>query len=81
MSFQQMQRLACALAWGVLTPGAQAQALAPLESGPQGERGWRYVGLPNKPEIGATQFDTGSCLLYTSPSPRDRTRSRMPSSA
>lgn len=60
MSFQQMQRLACALAWGVLTPGAQAQALAPLESGPQGERGWRYVGLPNKPEIGATQFDTGS---------------------
>ena len=27
-------------------------------------------------------FDVGnSCLLYTSPSPRDRTRSRMPSSA
>ena len=25
------------------------------------------------------QFET--CLLYTSPSPRDRTRSRMPSSA
>ena len=25
--------------------------------------------------------DTGTCLLYTSPSPRDRTRSRMPSSA
>ena len=24
---------------------------------------------------------TGLCLLYTSPSPRDRTRSRMPSSA
>ena len=24
---------------------------------------------------------TGTCLLYTSPSPRDRTRSRMPSSA
>ena len=24
---------------------------------------------------------TKSCLLYTSPSPRDRTRSRMPSSA
>ena len=23
----------------------------------------------------------GSCLLYTSPNPRDRTRSRMPSSA
>ena len=27
----------------------------------------------------ATKF--GFCLLYTSPSPRDRTRSRMPSSA
>ena len=25
--------------------------------------------------------DAHSCLLYTSPSPRDRTRSRMPSSA
>ena len=25
--------------------------------------------------------EVGSCLLYTSPSPRDRTRSRMPSSA
>ena len=28
-----------------------------------------------------TQTALGSCLLYTSPSPRDRTRSRMPSSA
>ena len=26
-------------------------------------------------------FTLTSCLLYTSPSPRDRTRSRMPSSA
>ena len=26
-------------------------------------------------------FDIDCCLLYTSPSPRDRTRSRMPSSA
>ena len=25
--------------------------------------------------------DAAGCLLYTSPSPRDRTRSRMPSSA
>ena len=25
--------------------------------------------------------ESGICLLYTSPSPRDRTRSRMPSSA
>ena len=27
------------------------------------------------------QVEEHSCLLYTSPSPRDRTRSRMPSSA
>ena len=26
-------------------------------------------------------YVSGPCLLYTSPSPRDRTRSRMPSSA
>ena len=29
----------------------------------------------------ACKDELGSCLLYTSPSPRDRTRSRMPSSA
>ena len=28
-----------------------------------------------------TRKDNNTCLLYTSPSPRDRTRSRMPSSA
>ena len=33
-------------------------------------------------EVLYTVFDTSTgCLLYTSPSPRDRTRSRMPSSA
>ena len=31
--------------------------------------------------IGFDFFLTYPCLLYTSPSPRDRTRSRMPSSA
>ena len=30
---------------------------------------------------GSSRTEDGSCLLYTSPSPRDRTRSRMPSSA
>ena len=35
------------------------------------------VGVPLHP--GAEKFY--NCLLYTSPSPRDRTRSRMPSSA
>ena len=31
--------------------------------------------------VGHFQLDDCHCLLYTSPSPRDRTRSRMPSSA
>ena len=31
--------------------------------------------------FGGGSDDNDSCLLYTSPSPRDRTRSRMPSSA
>ena len=30
---------------------------------------------------GSTNTNPNTCLLYTSPSPRDRTRSRMPSSA
>ena len=30
---------------------------------------------------GTFQAQRKNCLLYTSPSPRDRTRSRMPSSA
>ena len=34
---------------------------------------WENVKRPATPHMG--------CLLYTSPSPRDRTRSRMPSSA
>ena len=37
---------------------------------------------PNDQSIpGDSTNSSGACLLYTSPSPRDRTRSRMPSSA
>ena len=40
------------------------------------------VGMTkNETDIGLTLAKSGVCLLYTSPSPRDRTRSRMPSSA
>ena len=36
----------------------------------------------NFTDLSATPFYAiSACLLYTSPSPRDRTRSRMPSSA
>ena len=37
--------------------------------------------IPNAPDIAAMVKSYKGCLLYTSPSPRDRTRSRMPSSA
>ena len=44
------------------------------------------VQLIDHPEQAASMGQAGrayvlACLLYTSPSPRDRTRSRMPSSA
>ena len=32
-------------------------------------------------DVSVTEMASQFCLLYTSPSPRDRTRSRMPSSA
>ena len=42
-----------------------------------------YIGIPDaQPSIPSAISDNfRDCLLYTSPSPRDRTRSRMPSSA
>ena len=39
------------------------------------------LSVGDKIILSGTIGDHGFCLLYTSPSPRDRTRSRMPSSA
>ena len=42
------------------------------------------IGLANGTEalhMALRALDIGPCLLYTSPSPRDRQKSRMPSSA
>ena len=38
-------------------------------------------GIEAKQKVEVDNADIERCLLYTSPSPRDRTRSRMPSSA
>ena len=38
-------------------------------------------GIRSLSKIHETPYVVNICLLYTSPSPRDRTRSRMPSSA
>ena len=43
------------------------------------DQGVRRAGIEQAQMVG--QEGVGGCLLYTSPSPRDRTRSRMPSSA
>ena len=53
---------------------------------PDGVAIYNAIPVPfpgNYPSVGfqATSTDEYGCLLYTSPSPRDRTRSRMPSSA
>ena len=39
------------------------------------------AGIADAGEELDAEADASTCLLYTSPSPRDRTRSRMPSSA
>ena len=62
-----VQGLAIGGQWG----GAM---LLVVESAPPAQRGF-YGSFA---QVGAP---AGVCLLYTSPSPRDRTRSRMPSSA
>ena len=41
----------------------------------------RLALIENLRRVAARIADNSICLLYTSPSPRDRTRSRMPSSA
>ena len=41
----------------------------------------RVIWVPGNHELFSRSQDRYHCLLYTSPSPRDRTRSRMPSSA
>ena len=46
------------------------------------ESGFNFNGVSVQLMLGALQMAWDRvCLLYTSPSPRDRTRSRMPSSA
>ena len=47
---------------------------------PDSVRVYPVVSLPSVSDA-ITAYLADVCLLYTSPSPRDRTRSRMPSSA
>ena len=69
-----MALLAAAVTWLVL----QLLARTVLRRQP-----WRDLAQTSSVSLGSTVLAVGvsTCLLYTSPSPRDRTRSRMPSSA
>ena len=57
----------------------QPVLLTPLKAGPW-EDGWIVQGRCSTKQT-ESSCQPKRCLLYTSPSPRDRTRSRMPSSA
>ena len=72
------------------TTGSGIHWVSPL-TGPQGAQGRQgavgaqgaagVTGAQGHQGVQGTAGSSGGCLLYTSPSPRDRTRSRMPSSA
>ena len=64
-----------------------AQNWEPLFNG-KNLKGWKKLNgkaeykIVDGAIVGVSKMGTpNTCLLYTSPSPRDRTRSRMPSSA
>ena len=42
---------------------------------------WHAVVTPNDGTVDGVSYTSNTCLLYTSPSPRDQRGSRMPSSA
>ena len=58
---------------GAVVMGLKGTGTANVADTQASHASWLEVGLANAP--------TYSCLLYTSPSPRDRQKSRMPSSA
>ena len=64
---------------GAYTSGA-LEAVVGYEGETASGIGWYVSGGPTVTHTETTD-DFGDCLLYTSPSPRDATLSRMPSSA
>ena len=63
---------------GIIAPNIETELFGVTYSAPIGIA---PVGLTGLIWPGADDALAKTCLLYTSPSPRDRTRSRMPSSA
>ena len=70
--------------WTVTSPGVAYYAIVAGGGGSGGQytnNGSIGGGGGGGVVTGILSANAGTCLLYTSPSPRDRTRSRMPSSA
>ena len=66
---------------GVVSRSAAARGMVVLSLGDVVRAEVAARGLDESPEnVGSTALSM-RCLLYTSPSPRDRQKSRMPSSA
>ena len=67
---------------GVITAPADAGQMLKLRLGGESREVMFVLYLDARHQVISVQeASVGTCLLYTSPSPRDRTRSRMPSSA
>ena len=67
---------------GALRQAAFAWWPGTVPAGRVDDQPWAFWDLmPTFVEMSDAKVPAGYCLLYTSPSPRDRTRSRMPSSA
>ena len=72
---------------GNVTSGTESQPASDAQSGisdnESSDTSSRYeiITATEMAEKMGLGISLGNCLLYTSPSPRDRTRSRMPSSA
>ena len=64
----------------VLSPGANLNWLLGINPHAD-ERPLLFFLTQSNSAFLMPELEAESCLLYTSPSPRDRTRSRMPSSA
>ena len=94
--FERLEREMAAGQWVPLSPEAEAAPVAQLPPGPGvlvrsggSSRGSRCCAQPSlhldRSAAATAHWLTGigvdPCLLYTSPSPRDRQKSRMPSSA
>ena len=73
----------CGVGFAPVKPGAETYLINLMEGVEDIPETVLYEGLDFRWESFSDYLDVldSTCLLYTSPSPRDRTRSRMPSSA